>query len=290
MVMFLKGMDKIRSKLPDYPGKRIYLLPLRGIIGAILGYCFLILIDILPRLFPDIVFLTILEPSLPILGTLFLGILALYLIAMLWTRRDQMKQEYGDRAYQMMIPKGVTGVFLIPPIIFHAATSIRSLPFGLPVNEWTTQFSQSLLPLLGIPSELDILGRLFLSGGIMLIGLLVVRSAVLTFGVDYMVVVYLYFPEESEIQNHEIYSVVRHPAYMAGVILAVAAMVFRCSVYSIVLGIIGYLIFRIHIRREEAELLDRFGEGYREYMEKVPALHVRPRDLGSLVKFLRVQD
>ena len=118
----------------------------------------------------------------------------------------------------------------------------------MPVNDLTTQFSQSLLPLLGIPSEIDVLVRLILSGGFALLGLLVVRSAVLTFGLDYMVVVYLYYPEESEIQNHEIYSVVRHPAYMAGVILAVAAMIFRCSVYSIVLGIIGYLIFRIHIR------------------------------------------
>jgi len=288
--MHLKGMDKLRSKLPDYPGKRIFLLPLRGLIAAVLGYCFLIFIDLLPRLLPDITILTLMEPMLPILGTLFIGTLALQLIAMLWKRRDQMKQEYGDLAYQMMIPKGVTGVFLIPPVIFHAATSIRSLPFGLPVNDWTVQFSQSLLPLIGIPSEIDVLVRLILSVVIMILGMLVVRSAVLTFGLDYMIVVYLYFPEESEVQNHDIYSVVRHPAYMAGVIFAAAAIIFRCSIYSIVLGIIGYLIFRIHIRREEAELLDRFGEGYREYMGKVPALHVRPQDLRSLVKFLRVRE
>jgi protein-S-isoprenylcysteine O-methyltransferase Ste14 len=288
--MKLKGIDKLREKLPAYPGKRIFLLPLRGIIGAVLVYCVLILIDILPRLFPDIALLTILEPVLPILGTLCFGILAVQLIAMLWKRRDQMRQEYGDLAYQMMIPKGVMGVMLIPSVIFHAATSIRSLPFGVPVNDWTTQFSQSLLPLLGIPSEIDVLLRLILSGVAVILGLLVIRSAILTFGIDYMMVVYLYFPEESEVQNHEIYSVVRHPTYMGGVILAVAAMIFRCSVYSILLGIIGFLIFRVHLFREEAELLDRFGEGYGDYMKNVPALHVRLRDLKSLVKFLRVRE
>ena len=287
--MKFKGIDKLREKLPAYPGKRIFLLPLRGVVGAVLAYSILILIDILPRLFPDMALLVILEPILPILGTLFFGILAVQLIALLWKKRNQMKQEYGDLAYQMMIPKGVMGVMLIPSVIFHAATSIRSLPFGVPVNDWTTQFSQSLLPLLGIPSEIDVLLRLILSGVVVILGLLVIRSAILTFGIDYMMVVYLYFPEESEVQNHEIYSVVRHPTYMGGVILAVAAMVFRCSVYSILLGIIGFLIFRVHLFREEAELLDRFGEGYGDYMKNVPALHVRIRDLKSLVKFLRVR-
>ncbi len=284
--MKLKGMDKLRSKLPAYPGKRIYLLPLRGLLAAVLGYCFLLLIDLLPRLLPSITILIILEPLLPILGTLFLGTLALQFIALLWKRRDQMKQEYGDLAYQMMIPKGVTGVFLIPPIIFHAATSIRSLPFE-PVNDLTLFLAQPLLQLIGVPSGIDVLIRWIISGALMILGMLVVRSAVFTFGLDYMIVVYLYFPEESEVQHHDIYSVVRHPAYMGGVILALAAIVLRFSVYSIVLGLIGYLVFKIHIRREEAELLDRFGEGYRDYMKKVPALSVRPRDLKSLVKFLR---
>ena len=284
--MELKGMDRLRAKLPGYPGRKIFSLPLRGIIAAILGYCILIFIDIIPRLFPDIALLTMIEPWLPIVGSLVIGGVAIRLIATLWKRRDQMKAEYGDLSYQMMIPKGVVGVFLIPPLVIHAATSIRSLPPTGPVNPLTTQFSQSLLPLLGITDSFDILIRVLLAGFFVIVGLLVVRSSILTFGIDYMTVVYLYFPEESEVQHHQIYSVVRHPAYMAGVILGGSAMFFRCSVYSIVLFFIVYLVFRIHIQREEAELIDRFGEGYREYREKVPGLYVRPSDVISLAKFI----
>jgi len=157
---------------------------------------------------------------------------------------------------------------------------------GPPENDLTTQFSQSLLPLLGITGELDILIRLILTGFFTIVGILVVRSSIMTFGIDYMTVVYLYFPEESEVQEHEIYSIVRHPTYMAGVILGGAAMFFRCSAYSILFALIVYLIFKVHIRREEAELIERFGDGYSEYRKKVPALYVRVKDLKSLIKFL----
>jgi len=284
--MKLKGIEKLREKLPDYPGKKIGLLPLRGLVAAILTYFFLIFIDILPRLFPDITLLVILEPVLPVIGSLFMGALAVWLISIVWTMREKMKEEFGDLAYQKMITKGVMGVMIVPSVIFHAFTSIRSLPPGPPENDLTTQFSQSLLPLLGITGELDILIRLILTGFFTIVGILVVRSSIMTFGIDYMTVVYLYFPEESEVQEHEIYSIVRHPTYMAGVILGGAAMFFRCSAYSILFALIVYLIFKVHIRREEAELIERFGDGYSEYRKKVPALYVRVKDLKSFIKFL----
>ncbi|MGY5879315.1 MAG: hypothetical protein RTV31_03645, partial [Candidatus Thorarchaeota archaeon] len=210
--MKLKGIEKLREKLPAYPRKRIGLLPLRGLIAAILAYSFLIFIDILPRLLPDIALLVMLEPILPVLGSLLVGALAVWLISIIWTKRDQMKEEFGDLAYQKMIPKGVMGVMIIPSIIFHAFTSVRSIPPGPPVNDLTTQFSQSLLPLLGITEDLDIWIRFVLFGFFGIVGLLVIRSSIMTFGIDYMTVVYLYFPEESEVQEHEIYSIVRHPA------------------------------------------------------------------------------
>ncbi|MHA1137452.1 MAG: methyltransferase family protein [Candidatus Thorarchaeota archaeon] len=284
--MKLKGIEKLREKTPGYPGKKIALLPLRGLVAAILAYCFLIFIDILPRLFPEIALLVMLEPVLPIIGSLFIGSLAVWLIAIIWTRRNRMKKEYGNLAYQKMIPKGVMGVMIVPSVIFHALTPIHLLPPGLPVNDLTTQFSQSLLPFLGITGELDFWIRFFLFGFFSIVGLLVIRSSVMTFGIDYMTVVYLYFPEESEIQEHEIYSIVRHPAYMAGVILGGAAMFFGFSIYSMLFALIVYLIFKVHIRREEGELIERFGDGYAEYRKRVPALYVHPRNLKSFIKFL----
>ena len=287
--MKLKGMEKLREKLPAYPGRKIYLLPLRGIAAAILAYFLLIVLDILPRVFSDVALLDVIEPALPLLGSLLIAAIALRLIGSLWRRRNFMKSQYGNLSYQMMISRGAMGVAIIPPIIFHAATSIRSLPPVPPVNDLTIQFSRPLLPILGATPELDIGMRLALSGIMLLIGLLVVRSSILTFGIDYMTVVYLYFPEESEIKDYEIYSVVRHPVYMGGILLGAAGMFFRFSIYSILLFVIVYFIFKVQIRREEHELIERFGDGYREYREKVPALHVRPTDIKSFFRFLAIR-
>jgi protein-S-isoprenylcysteine O-methyltransferase Ste14 len=291
--MKLKGMDNLRAKLPGYPGKRIFLLPLRGVIVGVIAYCFLILMDFLPRIFPEVSLLVVLEPFLPVLGSIIVAAISIRLIALIWIRRDSMKAELGDLAYQKMIPKGVMGVAMVPSVIIHGFTSVRSLPPWnpiAPVNDLTTLFSQSLLPFLGITGNLDILLRILFGGFFLLVGMLIVRSSILTFGIDYMVVLYLYFPEESEVQEHDIYSIVRHPAYMSGVIMAGAAMFFRCSVYSALFFLVVYLVFKIHLRREEAELIERFGEGYEQYRKRVPGLYVRPRDIPSLIRFLRVKE
>jgi len=257
------------------------------LIGAF-AYLFLITLDILPRLFPDIFILFILEPVIPLLGSLTIVAIASWLLSKLWSKRDEMKSKFGDRSYQMMIPSGMIGVALVIPTALHVYTSVRSLPPNAPVNELTINFSKSLLSFLGVATELDVGIRVVLSGIFLILALLVVRSSVLTFGVDYMTVVYLYFPEESELQEHEIYSIIRHPTYMAAILIGFAGLLFRFSVYSILLFAIFYLIFILQIRREEKELIERFGDGYREYMESVPALHVRPGDLKKFVRFLRV--
>jgi protein-S-isoprenylcysteine O-methyltransferase Ste14 len=291
--MKLKGMDNLRAKLPGYPGRKIFLLPLRGLVAAIIAYSFLILMDFLPRLLPECPLLGILEPFLPVLGSLIVGGIAIRLIALVWIRRESMKAELGDLAYQKMIPKGAMGVAMIPVLILHGFTSVRSIPIWAPVtpvNGLTIQFSQSLLPLVGITGMLDIWLRLLSGGFFLLVGMIVVRRAIQTFGIDYMTVLYLYFPEESEVKEHDIYSIVRHPTYMAGVIMAGAGMFFRCSVYSIMFFFIVYLVFKIHIRREEEELIERFGEGYQEYRERTPGLYVRPKDIPSLIRFLRVKE
>lgn len=286
--MQFKGLDKLHEKLPNYPGKRIALFPLIGIVTSLLGYGFLIALDILPRVYSSVEVLVAIEPYISILGSLFLATIAFLLIGTLWSKRDSMKEKYGDLAYQRMIPRGVIGVFLIPPLVFHAFTSIRSLPPGPPANTLTTQVSTPLLQLLGIPLEIDIWLRMIISGLFIVFGALTVRSALLTFGLDYMTVVYLYFPEESEVVDHEIYSVVRHPAYFGGVLLAVASLVFRFTIYSIILCILTYLVFRLQARREEKELVNRFGDSYRAYMKRVPALYVRLRDIPTYLRFLKI--
>jgi len=49
-----------------------------------------------------------------------------------------------------------------------------------------------------------------------------------------MTVTYLYFPEESKIQNHEIYSVLRHPMYAGALLLGLGGMFSTLTLYSVV--------------------------------------------------------
>jgi protein-S-isoprenylcysteine O-methyltransferase Ste14 len=283
----LKGIDKLREKLPAYPGRKIAILPLAAAVIGLLAFIFLIALDIIPRMFGDIVILVLIEPFIPILGSISIASLALWLIWGLWNKRNQMKEIHGNFAYQKMILRGLTGVFLIPSLVFHSFTSIRSLPPSPPANDLTIQWSRSLLMFLGISPEVDLWVRIILSGILIILGLLIVRSAILTFGVDYMAVVYLYFPEESEIQEHEIYSVIRHPTYLGGILLGVASLFFRFSVYSILMGLVVVLVFGLQIWKEEKELIERFGDGYIEYRKKVPALFIRPSKMRAFFRFLR---
>ena len=281
-------MEKLREKLPGYSGNRIAILPFLAILGGFLAYIFLIIMDIFPRVFSDIEILVTIEPFTPILGSLFIGAIGLWLIWGVWDKREQLKAQHGDLAYQKIIPRGLTGVAFVLILVFHTFTSIRSLPPSPPVNDLTIQWSRSLLPLFGIAPEIEIWIRVIISGVLTIIGLLTFRSAILTFGFDYMAVVYLYFPKESEIQEHEIYSVIRHPTYLAGIILGIAGLFFRFSVYSIFMALLLYLVFRLQIWKEEKELVERFGEGFVEYQKKVPALFVRPNKIRAYLRFLRM--
>ncbi len=280
-------MDKLYEKLPAYPGRRLAILPLQAVFLAVLAFAFILILDIVPRVFGDIVILVVIEPLLPIVGSLVIAAIAIWLISRVWNKREEMKEKFGDLAYQKMFPGGLIGVGLVPALVFHAFTSIRSLPPGPPVNDLTTQLSRSLLPLMGVPLEIDIWLRLILSAVFFLFGLATMRSSILAFGMDYMAVVYLYFPEESEVQDHAIYSVIRHPAYLSASLMAAGGLFFRFSVYSILLALIVYLLLRNQISREEKELIERFGDGYRNYRMRVPALLVRPNKFREYLRFLR---
>jgi protein-S-isoprenylcysteine O-methyltransferase Ste14 len=285
-LMKLKGIDKLREKLPAYKGRRIAVIPAIALLSILLGLVFMLTLDTVSRIIPSATLLAQLEPIFPVLGSFICVASGVFLVRQVWTQREKAKSELGDLAYQRMVFRGLIGVFLLISALIHSFVSIRSLPPGPPVNEITTQFSKSFLSILGVPVVVDV-GLRVIGGGLFLIlAILTVQRALFTFGFDYMIVVYLYFPEESEIQDHEIYSVVRHPTYFSGVLGVIAAILTRLSVYSILLGCLVVLGLLLQIRLEEGELVERFGDSYLDYMERVPSLYVRPRDIRDYFRFL----
>ncbi|MFX0045643.1 MAG: methyltransferase family protein [Candidatus Hermodarchaeota archaeon] len=284
--MKLKGIDKLYEKLPDYPGKRLVILPIFGLLVLLLGLAFMLVLDTVSRLMPGVPLLAALEPLLPVLGSVITVGAGISFVRRLWTKRDEAKAKLGELAYQRMVLRGLTGVFLLFSALIHSFISVRSLPPGPPVNDITTQLSTSFLSMVGVPVVLDVGLRIIGGGLLLLVAVLTAARALFTFGFDYMIVVYLYFPEESEIQNHEIYSVVRHPAYFSLALASLAAILSRMSIYSIVLAFVIFVGLLTHIKLEEAELVERFGNSYSEYMKKVPGLYIRRRDIRSYFRFL----
>ena len=119
------------------------------------------------------------------------------------------------------------------------------------------------------------------------LGLLIFGRALQIFGFDYLTVVYLYFPEESEIQENEIYSVIRHPAYVGALIIGLGGTIFVFTIFSFISFSFFLLCFYIHTHFvEERELTQRFGSSYVDYCKQVPAFFVRPTKLKILFHFL----
>jgi protein-S-isoprenylcysteine O-methyltransferase Ste14 len=215
------------------------------------------------------------------------------LIYNIWHKREKFIKESKETAYQRGLKYGLVGIPLATSTIIHTLLPIETLLSVSPVNGLTITLSTQLTSLflnqtaflLNWPT-IDLVLRTVCVVAFTL-GFLTVFRAVQTFGVDYLAFLYLYYPEESELQEHEIYSVLRHPLYSGVVSIFLGAVFARFSVYSILFFIIFLVGLLCHIRLvEERELIKRFGESYREYQKRVPALIVRPSKIGVYLKFL----
>ena len=281
----MKGIAQLRSKLPDLGGPKVVLIPLTAIVSFFAGLLFLVGMDILPRRLPSNEFTLLLEPMMPIVGGLILGGVAIILVSGLWRKKEEAIRKYGNLAYQRLIPQGVSGVALVVSIALHPYLSVRSVVDTPPANAVTTLLSQSVLSLAGVPTIVDVSLRIVLAVPVIALAMLAIRSSLITFGIDYMMVVYLFFPEESEFQENEIYSIIRHPTYFSGILLAFGGFLLRMSFYSFAFVMIAYFVFRIHLYFEEGELIERFGDSYRQYMKNVGGLCVKPKDARAFLRF-----
>jgi protein-S-isoprenylcysteine O-methyltransferase Ste14 len=279
--MHLKGIDKFRSKIPLFSGKKIIILPLYWIFCMGLAFFILITFEKLPTLGNPCSIL------IPVLGMITIEFLALFLVYQMWLQRDRLRKKYGQRSYQRIFLVGFAGIItmislainnLIPIAVLNPPVW-RQFPFSifsLPINSvfgWNSMI-------------LDVI-RWVLGSLIAIIGFLTILRSIMTFGFDYMTVVYLYFPEESEQQNHEIYSILRHPTYGALIYVCMAGFIIQFSILSLIYLIFYWIGFYIHIKFvEERELIVRFGESYFKYMKSVPAIFVHPRNILKFIQFL----
>jgi protein-S-isoprenylcysteine O-methyltransferase Ste14 len=66
------------------------------------------------------------------------------------------------------------------------------------------------------------------------------------------------------------YAILRHPQYVAGVLFSVS-MMFLCQQWLvIVLGLVSMVLFYLDIRAADQEGIEKFGDEYRDYIQRVP--------------------
>jgi protein-S-isoprenylcysteine O-methyltransferase Ste14 len=67
-----------------------------------------------------------------------------------------------------------------------------------------------------------------------------------------------------------IYSIVRHPQATAGLLLVIALVCISQHPISLVVGVATYALMYADIVRDERTLVEKFGQEYEEYTERVP--------------------
>ena len=70
-----------------------------------------------------------------------------------------------------------------------------------------------------------------------------------------------------------VYSIVRHPQYLAGLLLIIALMLTTQHWLSIVAGAIAFVTFYYDTLRADKHLIEKFGDEYKAYMRRVPRLN-----------------
>jgi len=74
----------------------------------------------------------------------------------------------------------------------------------------------------------------------------------------------------TQLVDRDVYAIVRHPQYLAGILLAIALFLIAQHWLVGILGGISIIIYYLSAFDEEKDAIDKFGEDYRQYMKSVP--------------------
>lgn len=287
-------MGKLREKLPYYQGIRLIIIPIVVILSICCSLGIMIFFDLLPRSFPNTVFFNYFSIVFPIIGVIISTTIGFLLVYQIWRKRAMFLNKYNEQAYQKAFKYIIMPIPFIMSIVVHIFLPIILIIPSPESSISTFILSRSIIDFI---SNMELLFNLF--SGILLIlslitfiiGVMAIRRTLLTFGWDYMALIYLYYPEESELQNHAIYSVLRHPTYHSLLIFGLSAVFLRFSFYSFIFFMILLLGLTLHIKLvEEKELIQRFGDDYVKYKQSVPAFFVRLKDSSKYFRFLLGRD
>ncbi len=133
-----------------------------------------------------------------------------------------------------------------------------------------------------ITTTLSVLGWL-----LVIVGAILWIRSVFAFGLDYLTMLYVYYPAEGRAANSSIYSILRHPVYAGALRVGIGLACLNMGIYALAFALLLPLGVTGWVRLvEEKELIERFGQSYLDYRKRVPAFWPRLGDLGKFIKFL----
>jgi protein-S-isoprenylcysteine O-methyltransferase Ste14 len=252
--MNIKGLDQLRKHVPDlntpFGLLRLYFLPV-------------LLIILVSSLLTT---KSLAWPFWSLPGEVAAGGLGFFWLYLFFRFKGDFKARFGPLAYSKAVSRfGYPGVAIIATVVAR----IGSIPGpGIPRYWW-----YNVLPALG--------------WALIAVSLLLFLRVLQTFGVDNLTMLYVYFPEESHLVNHKIYTVLRHPAYAGAQRIAIGLALLNGNWFALASALIFGLGLWGWVRLvEERELIERFGPAYVEYRQRVPAFWPRRGDLKSFFEFL----
>ncbi len=252
--MHLKGFDKLRTHVPE----------LRTAFGVVRLFFVPALLFIIVTLF----FVTedVTWPFWLLDGEVVIGTLGFLVLSLALRLKKDLIVRYNAQAYPLALKR-----FILPglAIISAVVTRMGYIPGPLIPRFWW----YPILPALGWVS--------------LIVGALLWVRTVLAFGVDYLIMLYVYFPKESQIADHAIYGIIRHPVYGAAQRIAFGLALLNGNWFGLTLALIFSLgIWGWAYLVEEKELIERFGPSYLEYRQRVPAFWPRLKSIPGFFNFL----
>jgi protein-S-isoprenylcysteine O-methyltransferase Ste14 len=70
-----------------------------------------------------------------------------------------------------------------------------------------------------------------------------------------------------------LYGIVRHPQYLAGILLNLALILLSQHWLILVLGVPAMVLMYLDIQKADQYEIEKFGEAYRDYMTRVPQIN-----------------
>lgn len=130
----------------------------------------------------------------------------------------------------------------------------------------------SLLWFLDAPADIQLLRHV--GGAILVIGIVLIFLPRIAFrskgkpekGKDWT--------ETTIIVDTGIYAVVRHPLYLGWLLMYVALILLSQHWLTVIIGIPGIACVYLISRQEDQSLIEKFGDDYKDYMNKVPRMNL----------------